>query len=132
MTISSLFRHLAFCAALVLPSAPTHGAATDYTLELVPTAHSVGTGAIVTLRLTDLRSGVPVDRAVIFAMRMDMAPDGMATMTAPVTLLPTEAPGRYRFQTDFVMAGNWQLSVAAKVQGEAETVAAQIVISVQP
>jgi hypothetical protein len=132
MKISSLFRSLALCAALILPSAPVRAAMTDYSLELLPTALSVRTGAIVTLRLTDLRSGSPVDGAVIFATRMDMAPDGMATMTAPVTLLPGEEPGHYRFQTDFVMAGNWQLSVAAKVQGEVETVAAQIVITVQP
>jgi len=33
--------------------------------------------------------------------------------------------------TDLSMEGNWQISVAAKVQGEAETVQARIVIEVQ-
>lgn len=132
MTFFPNLCHITLCAVLTLPTAPANAAAADYALELVPKALSLGTGTVVTLRLTDLRSGAPVVGAVIFATRMDMAPDGMATMAAPVTVLPTEEPGLYRFQTDLMMAGNWQLSVAAKVQGEPETVSAQIVIAVQP
>lgn len=132
MTLLAIFRHVALCAALTLPPAVLNAAAADFTLELVPGDLAVGTGAVVTLRLTDLRTGAPVSGAVIFARRMDMEPDGMETMTAPVTSLPTDDPGLYRFQTDLVMAGNWRLSVAAKVQGERDTVSTQIVIGVQP
>lgn len=57
---------------------------------------------------------------------MDMAPDGMATMTSPVTALSATGPGRYRFATDITMAGGWRFSVAAKIQGEAETVTAAL------
>ena len=56
----------------------------------------------------------------------------MATMTSPVEVLPSTEPGLYRFSTDLVMAGNWRFSIAAKVQGEAETVEAEIVILAQP
>ena len=62
---------------------------------------------------------------------MDMAPDGMETMTTPVTLLPTEAPGMYRFATDLTMAGNWRFSVAVKVQGEPETVEAELLLQAE-
>lgn len=132
MTFLPILRHVTLCAALTIPTVAANAAATDYSFDFVPNVLSSGTGAVVTLRLTDLRSGAPVEGAVIFATRMDMAPVGMATMTTPVTLLPTEESGLYQFQTDLMMAGNWQLSVAAKVQGEPETVSAQIVIAVQP
>ena len=122
----------ALAAALSLAAQAAGAAATDYALELVEATHPVGAGAILTVSLTDLRSGAPVDGAVIFAMRMDMAPDGMETMTTPVTLLPTESPGLYRFATDLTMAGNWRFSIAVKVQGEAETVEAALLLQAAP
>ena len=57
-----------------------------------------------------------------------MAPDGMAEMESPVSPLPAKEPGVYAFKTDLPMAGRYQLSVAAKVQGEAETVIGKVVI----
>ena len=118
----------ALAAALSLAAQAAGAAATDYALELVEATHPVGAGAILTVSLTDLRNGAPVEDAVIFATRMDMAPDGMEGMTTPVTLLPVESPGLYRFATDLTMAGNWRFSVAVKVQGEAGTVAAALLL----
>jgi hypothetical protein len=124
-----------FCAAFVavsLLSTPTVQAeATDYAFELIETTYPVSDDAVLTLRLTDLRSQQPVEDAIIFATRVDMEPDGMATMTSKVTALLAETSGEYRFATDLSMEGNWQLSVAAKIQGETETVQARIVIEVQ-
>ena len=121
----------ALAASLILVAQTALAGAKDYSLELVETTRPVGAGAILTVRLTDLRSGAPVEDAVIFATRMDMAPDGMETMTTPVTLLPTEELGLYRFATDLTMAGNWRFSVAVKVQGEAETVEAELLFQAQ-
>lgn len=106
--------------------------ADDYRFELVSTEHRVGSGAIVELRLTDLRTGAAVAGAVIYATRMDMAPDGMATMTSPVTAMSANTPGTYRFATDLTMAGGWRFSIAAKVQGEPETVSAEIELRAEP
>ena len=122
----------ALAASLTLAAQTALAGATDYTLELVETTRPVGAGAILTVRLTDLRNGAPVEDAVIFATRMDMAPDGMETMTTPVTLLPTQSPGLYRFATDLMMAGNWRFSIAVKVQGEAETVEAALLLQAAP
>jgi hypothetical protein len=72
-------------------------------------------------------SGKPVTDAVIFRTRIDMAPDGMAEMTSPVAALPASEPGVYAFKTDLPMAGRYQFSIAAKVQGEPETVVAKVV-----
>lgn len=118
--------------ALALSATTAVGAADDYRFDLVSTNHRVGSGAVLELRLTDLRTGQPVEGAVIYATRMDMAPDGMATMTSPVTAMPTEEPGTYRFATDLTMAGGWRFSVAAKVQGEPETVSAEIELRAEP
>ena len=121
----------ALAASLTLAAQTALAGAEDYALELVETTRPVGAGAILTVRLTDLRNSAPVEDAVIFATRMDMAPDGMETMTTPVTLLATEAPGLYRFATDLTMAGNWRFSVAVKVQGEAETVEAELLLQAE-
>jgi len=118
--------------ALSLSATTAFGGAEDFRFELVSTDHRVGSGAVVEVGLTDLRTSTPVEGAVIFATRMDMAPEGMETMTSPVTAMPAETPGNYRFATDITMAGGWRFSIAAKVQGEAETVEAQIELEAAP
>jgi hypothetical protein len=65
---------------------------------------------------------------VIIRTRVDMAPDGMADMQSPVSPLPAGEPGVYAFKTDLPMAGRYQLSIAAKVQGEPETVTGKVVV----
>ena len=74
-----LFRIRCAALALALSSTTAYGGAEDFRFELVSTDHRVGSGAIVEVSLTDLRTGTPVEGAVIFATRMDMAPDGMET-----------------------------------------------------
>lgn len=118
--------------AVALSATTAVAGADDYRFGLVSTDHRVGSGAILEVRLTDLRTGKPVEGAVIYATRMDMAPDGMATMTTPVTAMPADSLGTYRFVTDLTMAGGWRFSVAAKVQGEPETVSAEIELRVAP
>ena len=79
-------------------------------------------GAEQTVRLVRVRDGRPVPDAVVFQTRADMAPAGMPTMTGNVAPQPGQQPGTYRFQVDTGMAGGWALTLAAKVQGETETV----------
>lgn len=109
-------------------SGSAFAAASDYEFQLVETTIKQGDGAVLAVRLLDKRSGASVPDAVIFTTRLDMAPDGMAMMTTPVEALPSTEPGVYRFKTNLTMAGGWQFSVAAKVQGEAETVQSQLVL----
>lgn len=131
--MTTFLRRTGGCAlALYLGTSALWAGADDYRFELVSTGHKVGSGAVIELLLTDLRTGQPVTDAVIYATRMDMAPDGMATMTSPVTAMPTEAPGRYPFTADLTMAGGWRFSVAAKVQGEPETVTAELDLRAEP
>jgi hypothetical protein len=104
----------------------------DYEFQLVQTETKKGDGAIVAVRLVNKKSGKPVPDAVIFTKRIDMAPDAMQEMTAPLEQLPSTEPGVYRFKTDLMMQGRWQLSLGAKVQGEDGTVEAKLVLKALP
>ena len=104
----------------------------DYEFRLVQTDIKQGSGAIVAVRLIDKRSGKAVPDAVIFATRIDMAPDGMPTMAAPIGSLPSTEPGVYRFKANLMMAGGWQLSLGAKVQGETGTLENKLVLKALP
>jgi YtkA-like len=100
----------------------------DYEFQLVQSEMKKGDGAVVEVRLVDKRTAKPVPDAVIFARRIDMAPDGMSTMTAPLEQLPSTEPGVYRFRTNLMMEGGWRLSLGAKVQGETGTVEDKLVL----
>jgi hypothetical protein len=131
--MTNMFRRICGSVlALLIGASALWAGAGDYRFEVVSTDHRVGSGVTIELRLTDLRTGEPVEGAVIYATRMDMAPDGMEMMTSPVTALPAEGPGTYLFSTDLTMAGGWRFSVAAKVQGEAETVKAELELRAEP
>jgi len=117
----------AFAVAMSLTSAASLAAAIDYAFEPVAAELKKGDDVIVAIRLVHKPSGKPVADAVIVRTRVDMAPDGMADMESPVAPLPGSEPGVYAFRTDLPMAGRYQLSVAAKVQGEPETVVGKIV-----
>ncbi|MFC3677130.1 FixH family protein [Ferrovibrio xuzhouensis] len=105
---------------------------TDYEFRLVQMDVKQGNGAIVAVRLVDKRSGKAVPDAVIFATRIDMAPDGMETMAAPIEALPSTEPGVYRFKTNLMMAGGWRLSLGAKIQGETGTIENKLVLKAVP
>jgi hypothetical protein len=104
----------------------------DYEFQLVQSETKKGDGSIVAVRLVNKKSGRVVPDAVIFAKRIDMAPEAMQDMTAPLEQLPTTEPGVYRFKTNLIMEGRWRLSLGAKVQGEEGTVASQLVLRAVP
>ena len=101
-------------------------AADDYAFEPVKAEMKKGDDVVVSVRLKHKPSGKPVTDAVIVQSRIDMAPEGMAEMASPLTPVPSSEPGVYSFKTELSMAGKWLLSVAAKVQGEPETVVGKV------
>ncbi len=103
----------------------------DYAFDLVE--HQAKQGeTVLTLRLKHAPAGKSVPNAVVFARRLDMAPAGMPTMTTELEPEAAVEPGLYRFRTNLTMAGDWQLSLAAKVQGETGTVQNQFALKVVP
>ena len=126
----------AFWAALI--AAAIAGASTaafaeiaDYKFELVDQTVQPGPDKTITVRLMNTKTGKAVPDAVVFATRLDMAPDAMQEMATKVTPMPGTEPGTYKFKATFGMAGRWQLSLGAKVQGETGTVENKLVITAQ-
>ncbi len=111
----------ALAGVLAIAVLPAHAAATDYRFELVGKPQLSGQKDMVQIRLVRISDRKPVPDAVIFESKTDMGPAGMATMTAPMTARPPKG-GVYSFDIDPGMAGTWALHLAAKVQGESETV----------
>ena len=103
----------------------------DYEFQLVDRAIKAGADKIIAVRLINKATGKPVPDAVIFATRLDMAPDGMQEMATKIAPVPGAEPGTYKFKATFSMAGRWQLSLGAKVQGETGTVENKLVITAQ-
>ncbi|WP_298105732.1 FixH family protein [Bradyrhizobium sp.] len=126
--ISKFTRIAALAAMMSLAGSAAFAAASDYAFEPVNAELKKGDDVTVAVRLTNKATGKPVVDAVIFRTRVDMAPDGMAEMESPVTPLPVKDPGVYAFKTDLPMAGRYQLTLSAKVQGEPETVTGKVVI----
>jgi hypothetical protein len=110
--------------ALVLSgSVPALAAAQDYHFELAGAPQPAQGGkSVVPVRLVHVPDGKPVTDAVLFESKADMAPMGMPTMTAPIKVLAPPQGGIYRVEIEPAMAGTWAITLAAKVQGEAETV----------
>jgi hypothetical protein len=126
----------AFAAALIavaIGSASTAAVADikDYKFELVDQTIQAGPDKVITVQLMNTKTGKPVPDAVIFATRLDMTPDGMQEMVTKIAPMPGGEPGTYQFKATFGMAGRWQLSLGAKVQGETGTVENKLVIKAQ-
>ena len=116
--------------AAVLVGTTTHALADikDYRFEVVDKSMKVAPDTIITVRLVNTKTGKTVPDAVIFATRLDMAPDGMQDMATKIAPVPSTEPGLYRFKAKVSMAGGWRLSLGAKVQGEEGTVDQKLVI----
>jgi hypothetical protein len=129
MTFPYITRALAgvcLIATVTLQAGPVHAAASDYRFEVAQVQPAASGKSNVTLRLLHTPDKKPVSDAVIFQVSADMGPDGMPTMKAPAKAMPASQPGLYTIEVEPGMAGNWALQVAAKVQGEAETVRATL------
>jgi hypothetical protein len=113
-------------------ASPSFAGVQDYEFQLIQGVVNKGDGTIIAVRLVNKGSGKAVPDAVIAAKRIDMAPDGMADMAGRIEQLPSTEAGVYRFKANLSMQGNWQLSLAAKVQGEIGTVESKLVLKVLP
>ncbi len=134
MKASNLAR--AFRAALIAAAVGGFSSAVradirDYKFELLDQTVQEGPDRVIAVRLINTKTGKPVPDAVIFATRLDMAPDAMQEMVTKIVAVPGAEPGTYKFKATFGMAGRWQLSLGAKVQGETGTVESKLVITAQ-
>ena len=122
---------VAFAGFLTAATPSVFADVKDFEFQLVQTEVKQG-DTVVAVRLVNKRTKQPVSGAVIFAKRIDMAPDGMATMAGKLEEVPSTVPGEYRFKTNLSMQGRWQLSLGAKVQGETGSVQSKLVVKAVP
>ena len=130
-THARAFRAALIAAMIGGASTAARADITDYKFELVDQTVQAGPDKIIMVRLVNTKTGKPVPDAVIFATRLDIAPDAMQEMATRITPVPGAEPGTYKFKATFGMAGRWQLSLGAKVQGESGTVESKLVITAQ-
>lgn len=127
-----MYRQYLFAAALAvgvsLAANAALAGAKDYEFQTVTAETKKGDDVIVAVRLVHKPSGKPVEGAVIIRTRIDMSPDKMGDMVSPVAPAPSKEPGTYAFKTDLPMAGSYLFSLAAKVQGEPETVVGKVIL----
>lgn len=124
-----LFALLALAASGVAPVARAN--INNYEFRLVE-AQFKTRQAIVSVSLVHKPDDKPAPNAGIFATRLDMAPDGMESMTGMIEPALSPDPGVYRFQVDLTDAGTWRISLAAKLQGESGTLQSRLILKVAP
>jgi hypothetical protein len=108
--------------------APAHADVKDYEFQLVNKEVKAG-NAVIAVKLVHKPSGRAIPDAVIFAKRIDMGPDNMASMQASLEPMTGAEPGVYQFKTNLDMAGRWALTLGAKVQGENGTVQSKLIVN---
>ena len=133
MRIIILMRAVAVATGLLstLPFFPLAAFATsaDYRLEALSPRLPIGKDVTLSVRLVYAPTGKPVRGAVIFRTRLDMSPDGMGDMAGLLTPVASSEPGVWRYSTKLTMAGDWALTVQAKVPGEPETVRTSAIVT---
>ena len=132
MILTHTLRALVAALPLAAVTLPALADIKDYEFQLAQSEFKQGNGVVMTVKLIDKRSGKPVPDAVIFAKRIDMEPEGMATMASPIEALPASETGAYSFRTNLVMEGSWRLSLGAKVQGETGTLENKLILKALP
>lgn len=119
---------IAAAALSVAMAIPAWADVKDYEFQLMSREVKKG-DAVIAVKLVHKPSGRAISDAVIFAKRIDMGPDNMASMAAPLEPVTGDEPGVYQFKTNLEMAGRWALTLGAKVQGETGTVQSKLIVN---
>ena len=119
-------------AGKVVPASSQPAAGQTYRFEMADAPESAGEGKhVISVRLIRAADNKPVAGAVIIQTRLDMSPENMSSMTAPLKPVLARVSGIYSFVTDdskfWKWKGKWALSLTAKVQGEPRPVTGSVV-----
>lgn len=83
----------------------------------------------IELRLAGLNPAPAPEEITVEKARLDMGPDGMAAMAAPLNPLPGGAPGIVAYQTDLAMAGRWAFTITARIAGRKDPVTSTVIFN---
>ena len=130
LLITAIFMAIVNLGVAIAPTSQVFAAAKDYRFEVVGPPVKSGKATQIKVRLLHLPEGKPVAGAIIIQTKLDMTPEGMASMIAPAKATAGPEPGIYQISAEPEMAGKWALHLSAKVQGEAETVSGTVTIPI--
>jgi len=128
-TISAFLRIMLLGVVTIFTITPPVRAQNTPAFEAVKAELPVGKNVRVELRLVGVDPAPAVSDIVVEASRIDMGPDGMATMAAPLKQITATSPGVLAWQTELVMAGRWALTIKARVKGQAEPVTSTVIFT---
>jgi Cu(I)/Ag(I) efflux system membrane fusion protein len=118
---------LGMCAIITL--ATPLAAQTAPAFEAVNAQVPVGKNVRVELKLTGINKLPAAADIAIEKQRLDMGPDGMAAMAAPLKPVPDARAGVLAFETDLVMAGRWAFTITARVKGLSAPVTSTVIFT---
>jgi len=97
--------------------------------EAVTAEVPVGADVRVELKLVGVTPVPAAADITVEASRIDMGPDGMATMAAPLKPVSSGKPGVLAYQTNLVMAGRWAFTIRAKVKGHDQPIQSNVIFT---
>ena len=123
-------RALLFVAACTLVALPRPASAAGVpSWQPVNAQVPVGKDVRIEVKLIGIDPQPAIADIKVTATRIDMGPDGMAAMAAPLKMLPSPAPGVLAFQTELVMAGRWAFAITANVKGRENPVTGTVIFT---
>jgi Cu(I)/Ag(I) efflux system membrane fusion protein len=118
---------LVISAAIGLASC---GGRPSYRIEPVAQEILVGAATRIVIRVVDARGNpLPASSITIQSARLDMGPDDMAAMVAPLKQLEGATPEGLAFEADVAMPGRWALTITLAVEGSKAPVTGKIVLT---
>jgi len=120
---------LVIAALLLVTGLNTNAQESPPRWEAVETEVAVGKGVRIAVRLAGTDGAAFAGTIAVTSTRLDMGPDGMAMMEAPLRPVAGQPPATLAFDTDLVMAGRWALAITATVDGFAEPVSGTVIFT---
>jgi Cu(I)/Ag(I) efflux system membrane fusion protein len=114
--------------ALFGPKTPEAADSSGMTWQAVQAEVPVGQGVRLEVKLVGADDAV-VEDVTVTQTRLDMGPDGMPTMTAPLMPVAASMPGVLAFEADLAMAGRWALTLTGMVDSRAEPVTGTVIFT---
>src|SRR5216683_4991643 len=96
--IAAAFAGIVSLGVLIGLPSQALAAATDYRFEVAGAPAKSGKATLIKVRLLHLPDGKPVAGAIIIQTKLDMTPEGMASMTAPAKTSATADAGIYQIE----------------------------------
>lgn len=129
----------AFALAAALAACASAPPSSDYRFELLDQQVRRSPNAEVRVRLVHLPDNRPVSGAVIYEHRFDMPMSGYKVATSRMVRGPNPPPiatveegnGVYRVHADVPMAGEWMMTLVARVPGEVQPVRGRVPMRVR-